>query len=70
VGRMRIPFFKVVGRPWVCKDWGAFLVELGGIFGCESFCQWIFFSLDSKSISGGVVYDETIFNYSICNKMK
>ena len=29
-----------------------------------------FFSLDSKSISGGVVYDETIFNYSICNKMK
>ena len=37
--------FKVVGRPWVCEDGGgAFLVELGGIFGCESFCQWIFFS--------------------------
>jgi len=41
---MKIPFFEVVGRPWVCEDWGAFLVELGGIFGCESFCQWIFSS--------------------------
>ena len=67
---MRIPFFKVVGRPWVCEDGGGFSCGAGWYFGVRVVLSVDFFSLDSKSISGGVVYDETIFNYSICNKMK
>ena len=56
---------------------GRGFVKIGGLFlwswvvfsGASRFVSG-FFPLDSKSISGGVVYDETIFNYSICNKMK